>query len=45
MGPRLRRMPQLLILHHLPGPMGLLDSQRGSLVQVENDVRAEREAE
>lgn len=44
-GPRLRRMPQLLILHQLPEPMGLLDAQRGSLIQVENDVRAEREAE
>lgn len=43
-GPRLRRMLQLLILHQLPEPMGLLDAQRGSLIQVENDVRAEREA-
>lgn len=44
-GPRLRRAPQLLILHQLPEPMGLLGAQRGSLVQVENDVWAEREAE
>lgn len=42
MGPRLRRMPQLLILRQLPEPTG---AQRGSLVQVENDVRVERATE
>lgn len=32
MGPRLRREPQLLILHQLLEPTGLLGAQRGSLV-------------
>lgn len=36
-GPRLRRVPQLLILHQLPEPTGLLGAQGRSLDQIEND--------
>lgn len=45
MGPRLRRAPQLVILHQLPDTTGLLGAQRDSLGQLENDVRVERAAE